>query len=636
MRIPYSALRFANRDNQTWGVNITRRRKKTDQQFMWNPINPQVNGFINQGGLWTGIEKIEPPVRLSFSPYLSGYINHYDLDKKEFRTSVNGGMDVKYGINESFTLDMTLIPDFGQVPTDPQVLNLTPFEVKYDENRAFFTEGTELFTRGDLFYSRRIGAMPLRFGRVEDMRNTHNVVENPAESKLLNATKISGRTRKGLGIGVFNAVTKPMYALVEDKITLERSRMQTNPLTNYNIVVVDQTLKNNSTVTFINTNVWRRGGDYDANVSAALFDINNKKNTYGLNGKVSISKLLGDDQRNATGYTHFLSFGKTGGRLNFRLGQEMVDSNYNISDMGYFTQVNYVNHYFWTGYKWTKPGKWFNQLQVNYNTNYSRTFKGNNYQSLFLNVNGDAQLKNLWWVGSYIGWHPVNHDYYEPHSPGRYFKTPRGWNLEAWFESNNARKYSFGGSVSANLLNMEAGRSYYFRVFNTYRFSDKFSLSQSSRYNPFRHNVGYDGVDEGKIVFSLRDRITTENNLSGKYNFNNKSGISVRLRHYWSEVENGTYYRLNSDGSLSDHVPGSTYERHHQNFNHFTFFAEYARQFAPGSFIYIVWKNENLNNGSYIDHNYFKNLNRTIDAPHSNNLSVRILYYLDYLDLKKK
>ncbi len=51
-------------------------------------------------------------------------------------------MDVKYGINESFTLDMTLVPDFGQVQSDNQVLNLSPFEVQYNENRAFFTEGS--------------------------------------------------------------------------------------------------------------------------------------------------------------------------------------------------------------------------------------------------------------------------------------------------------------------------------------------------------------------------------------------------------------------------------------------------------------------------------------------------------------
>src|SRR6185295_9784405 len=198
MKIPYSALRFVSKDNQTWGLNITRNRKKVGRQFMWNPVDPNKNGFINQEGSWTGIEKIDAPVRLSFSPYFSTYLNHYRANTpgvKDWTSSVNGGMDVKYGISDAFTLDMTLIPDFGQVQSDNQVLNLSPFEVRYNENRSFFTEGTELFSKGNLFYSRRIGGTPLHAGDVyNNLSSNETVLKNPSESKLINATKVSGRT----------------------------------------------------------------------------------------------------------------------------------------------------------------------------------------------------------------------------------------------------------------------------------------------------------------------------------------------------------------------------------------------------------------------------------------------------------
>jgi hypothetical protein len=46
---------------------------------MWNPVDPKVNGFVNQSGEWTGIEKIDAPIRLSFSPYLSAYVNHFPM-----------------------------------------------------------------------------------------------------------------------------------------------------------------------------------------------------------------------------------------------------------------------------------------------------------------------------------------------------------------------------------------------------------------------------------------------------------------------------------------------------------------------------------------------------------------------------
>jgi hypothetical protein len=157
MFIPFSAIRFGKKEVQDWGFNITRRRRKTEQQNTWSPIDPNVNGFLTQEGTWKGVSNIKPPLRLQFSPYLSYYVNHYPYNtkgEKNWTSQVNGGMDLKYGINQAFTLDATLIPDFGQVQSDNQVLNLTPFEVKYNENRPFFTEGTELFNKGNLFYSR--------------------------------------------------------------------------------------------------------------------------------------------------------------------------------------------------------------------------------------------------------------------------------------------------------------------------------------------------------------------------------------------------------------------------------------------------------------------------------------------------
>ena len=105
---------------------------------------------------------MKPPLRLSFSPYVSTGIQKYTREQMAIRQNglSSGGMDVKYGINESFTLDATLIPDFGQVVSDNVVNNLTPYEVKFEEYRPFFTEGTEIFNKAGLFYSRRVGAMP--------------------------------------------------------------------------------------------------------------------------------------------------------------------------------------------------------------------------------------------------------------------------------------------------------------------------------------------------------------------------------------------------------------------------------------------------------------------------------------------
>jgi hypothetical protein len=203
-------------------------------------------------------------------PYISAYANNYPYNtpgKRNTAYNLNGGLDVKYGINESFTLDMTLVPDFGQVQSDNQVLNLSPFEVRFNENRQFFTEGTELFNKGGFFYSRRIGGKPLGYGNVEgQLQEGEKIVENPSTSRLVNASKISGRTDRGLGIGIFNAVSPNMYATVENEEG-EQRKFSRSLLSNYNIVVFDQSLKNNSYVSLINTNVTRAGHTYDANVT---------------------------------------------------------------------------------------------------------------------------------------------------------------------------------------------------------------------------------------------------------------------------------------------------------------------------------------------------------------------------------
>ncbi len=637
MRIPYSALRFNSKDNQTWGLNITRRRQKTGQQYFWNNVDPNKNGFINQEGEWTGIEKITSPVRLSLSPYFSTYLNHYPYKTdgvKNTTSSVNGGMDLKYGINQSFTLDMTLVPDFGQVQSDNQVLNLSPFEVKYNENRSFFTEGTELFNKGNLFYSRRVGGQPLHYYDVSSQIDSTDVIlKNPSESKLINATKISGRTSKGLGIGFFNAVTKPMYATVRDAHGNTRE-IRTSPLTNYNILVFDQTLKNNSSVSFINTDVLRSGSDYDANVSAALFDINNKKNSYNWNGKISVSTLSNVDGKKSSGYSHFLSFGKTSGMLNFQLSQELTDDKYNPNDLGILFNNNFVDHYLWVGVHWTKPTKWYNRINLNNNFNYSRRFTPASYQNFNYNINVNGQIKNLWQLGFFAGFNARGNDFYEPRVSGRVFKSPQSLSFEAWANSNRSKKYSGGADLSVKFSDLFAGKAYNIEIEHNFRFSDKFAISHSLSLQPAINNAGFTDIDANNdVIFARRNRSTVENVISSKYNFNKRSGIDLRVRHYWSHVKAKELYTLLTDGALAKNT---TYTGNaDQNLNLFNIDMVYTWQFAAGSFINIVWKNA-VYNDENLSSNYFKNFNNTLSASQNNNLSFKIIYYLDYLNFKKR
>jgi Domain of unknown function (DUF5916)/Carbohydrate family 9 binding domain-like len=663
MRIPYSALRFVSKDHQTWGLNFVRNRQKSGQQFMWNPVDPKVNGFVNQEGLWTDIEKIKPPVRLSFSPYFSTYLNHYPYHTsgvKDLTSSVNGGVDVKYGISDAFTLDMTLVPDFGQVQSDNKVLNLSPFEVRYNENRSFFTEGTELFNKGNLFYSRRVGGTPIHAGDVYDQLGPdEEVIRNPVESKLINATKISGRTKKGFGLGIFNAVTKPMYATIQDTITGGKRKIKTGPLTNYNILVFDQTLKNNSAISFINTNVWRSGTDYDANVSAALFDISNRKNTYKWTGKFSVSQLI-NQGKNTTGYAQNVSFSKKSGRWNFQLLEDLANEKYDINDMGILFNNNYIDHYLSSNYRWLKPAKWYKRVQLNYNIHYSMLYKrlpgqkiNSSYQGFNTNVNANAQLKNLWEVEMFFGFVPRGNDFYEPRTTGYSFRTPQRIQFNPAIETNETKKYSAGLNYFLGIRSLFHSLNHQISFEHRYRFNDRFSVSQQIFYNPTKNDAGYydkyyqqdiNGnyiLDPNgnpileDILFSRRDLKTVENILSFKFSFNNKSGITLRARHYWSKVTVRQLYDLQTDGTLKP-TRHNNVTIAHQNYNIFNIDAVYTWQFAPGSFVNIVWKEEGSSFDQEIGYLYFKNLDHTLSAPQNNNLSVKVIYYLDYLSFKKR
>ena len=257
-----------------------------------------------------GLEGIQPPLRLALMPYISSYLDRIPRgnDKPVWNRSLNGGLDIKYGLNEAFTLDMTLIPDFGQVVFDQQVLNLSPFEVQFNENRQFFTEGTELFNKSGLFYSRRIGVQAPDEVSAYYLTDEEYISSPLQPSQLLNASKLSGRLKNGLGIGVFNSITSEQMGTATNLITGGQRDVIVSPLSNYNVLVVDQNLKNNSSITFTNTNVWRNGEVYDANVSGINYNLNTKNNTYFLRGNGALSSLLKKEDP-TLGYSYNINVG---------------------------------------------------------------------------------------------------------------------------------------------------------------------------------------------------------------------------------------------------------------------------------------------------------------------------------------
>lgn len=640
MKIPYSAIRFSKEKIQNWGLQFIRRRNKTGQQYSWSPVDPARFGFMNQAGDLTNITDIKPPVRLSFSPYFSSYLTYNPKAPREkWNSSFNGGMDVKYGISDAFTMDMTLIPDFGQVQSDNQVLNLSPFEVRYNEYRTFFNEGTELFNKRNLFYSRRVGGTPLLYGAVYGMIGPNDsVISNPSETKLINATKISGRTKKKLGIGFFNAITKPQHATILNRATGEEYKIQTSPLTNYNIMVLDQAMKHNSSVSLINTNVWRSGSAYDANVTSVMWDLYDKNVDWNFWGWVNHSRLSGykAPEETTTGNLYSVFLGKFKGRFNFEVHRFFADQYYNQRDLGFFNNNNYLEHGFWMGYKWLKPKGIYNNIYLNLNANYSEIHKPRDYQYFRINGNVNGQLKNLWGFGFTGDWRPESQDFYEPRIAGKMVKMPGSWMKGFWFNTNRAKKYTTSFELYHRLSSRYDSKGTELWLSHNYRFGNKLSTGVSSYMEFFDRNLGFAFIPEGTqdVVMGLRKRRTVENVFNAKYNFNNKMGLTFRLRHYWSKVAYSRFMKLEDDGSLRD-IPTSAINPDN-NVNFFNIDMNYTWQFAPGSFINVNWKTASQLFNQYVREKYYNNLRNTVEAPQINNFSIKVIYFLDYLSIKGK
>jgi len=636
IKIPYSALRFSKKEEQIWGFNVFRGLNRKQEWSSWNWVDNKIHGFVNQAGVLKGIKNIETPLRLSFTPYLSTYLTH-DSENNDIEKGIKGGLDLKYGISESFTLDMMLIPDFSQVQTDDQILNLSAFETRYEEKRAFFTEGTELFSKGDLFYSKRIGSTPQYYDEVEgNLADNEEVINNPIETKIVNAAKITGRTKNGLGIGFFNAITLKSIADIKDTVTLTEREFKTQPLTNYNIVVFDQNLKNNSNFSFINTNKFIPDSNYISNVTATDFTLKNKKQNYLLNGVFAYSHIKNNILNAENGYKYDIEFTKNSGNFLFELQHKLIDDKFNPNDMGYLSYNNYIKNEAEIGYQILQPYRNIIEFRINFDAEYQTLYNPNEFMKLKIGMDMNTTFKSLWFWGFFFDMLPLGeYDYYESRTDGQVYEISAQTYGGTFFGSDRRKKVSF----RSHLMYLKYHSIYNQANFNinfvpTWRVNDKLRFTVETFFYIQKNNIGYADEINDTIVFGKRLRKTISNTLITEFAFNNKMNLSLRARHYWSSADYDKYYMLNTDGSLDENI--NYFVNNDISFNVFNVDFVYTWRFAPGSDLIFVWKNSIYQEQENTNDNYWQNIENTLNQPQINTFSIKILYYLDYLYLKRK
>lgn len=638
IKLPYSVLRFPKAEKQVWGINMWRNLYRMHEWSTWSFVDNKTEDIFRYYGEIKGIDNIKPPLRLSFTPYIGGYVEK-NAGTNKFSSSFRGGMDARWGLNESYTLDMMLIPDFGQVQADDRTLNLSPFEIRYDEKRQFFTEGTELFNKCEIFYTRRIGSTPKNYSLpYEDLIPDEHVKKNPDETRIINATKLSGRNAKGLGIGFFNAITSNTWSIIENNKTGETHKILTQPFTNYNVMVLDQNLKHNSYVSLINTNYLAPMDNYLANVTGAETQLKNRKNTFAFFGRLNVSNKSNGGEKHSIGHNLLASVSKPGGKFTYELTRDQADKKYDPNDMGFLNNNNYVSNSLNLHYSIKDPFWKILNTSSGFGVQYNTLYENNKFKELGFGIGNSTTFKNFWEVGLEASISPRGYyDYYEPRIWGWVYKIPAFYDIEAYLSTDSRKELQFSASCSFDQSPENKYKGLQASLSPRLRISDKSTISLSVEWDNSQNDHGwvntrYDSLMQPLIYFGTRDIKTLGTILGGKYIFTTKTSLTLRVRHYWSRVKYTGFYTLNTEG----HLDASNYnESHNINFNAFTADAQFVWYFAPGSELSVVWKNAVLSNGEQVIDNYMENFRGTLDSPQTNSFSLRILYYLDYGYLKK-
>ena len=490
IRIPFSQLRFSGADLQTWGIQISRRQISNEEVTVFSHTPKSMRGGPARYGHLLGLEGIRPGKRLEILPYVAARAEYVNVDPGDpFRSGSDWfsgtGLDMKYRLTSSVTLDATVNPDFGQVEVDPATINLSAFETSFDEKRPFFVEGADIFRFGEtrMFYSRRIGRAPQ--GGVPDEAE---YADRPDASTILGAAKLTGQTIGGWRMGALAAVTAEERApwITEDAID---GSSIIEPRTLYGVARLQRTFRGGqSNVGGMMTTVRRDridGLDEMLRSSAVVggidFSHEFADRTWEVEGYLAGSRASGSPealvrtQRSSsryyqrpdaeylavdssrtelTGYAGRLVLRKTAG-LHWRgdVNLSATSPGLEINDLGFLTGVDRIGADVNITYVENEPGRTFRNWRINLRNsrdwNYGRDAVGGRSH---LSFNG--QFTNYWGgnIGITRNWASLD-DRFTRGGPLAF--NPAGYQVD--FNLNSDSRLPFSGRINGEYGNDEGG-----------------------------------------------------------------------------------------------------------------------------------------------------------------------------------
>jgi hypothetical protein len=664
MKIPLSQLRFGKKDEQIWGLQVTRNIFRLQERSQWQYIPKGSPGVIHLFGELHGINNIKPKPQIELMPYTVARTERFEkIAGDPFNTGklskISAGLDGKIGLTNDFTLDFTINPDFGQVEADPSEVNLTAFESYFSEKRPFFVEGSNIFQfmpnqtivihnmySDNLFYSRRIGRYPQYYPSV----GANEYVKMPESTTILGAMKISGKTKKGLSVGILESLTSREDAVI-DSLGVRR-KIAVEPLTNYFVGRVQQDFNKGQTilgalVTAVNRDINSPALDFlhIAAYTAGLdFQHHWKERTWYVAGNAEFSNVKGKPvsitetqtssaryyQRtdakylsvdssltSLSGYGGTVKFGKSSKkRLQFETSMTVRSPGLEFNDIGYMRYSDVIHQGNWIGYYLRNPFWIFNNFYLNTNYwmyfNFSGKLLSRNY-----NTNFNSQFKNKWRINGQFNRQSENISTTMLRGgPSIIMPGSQSFNLNLGTDYSKKLSFFVGNYHGSGDAKSSRAHEYYGEI--NYRPTNSLSISIDPDYGIQQQDLQYvttagtkdnpayifGKLDQKTFGITFRINYTINPELSieyygqpfisaGKYtdfkNITQPDAGKFRDRFHTFGPDEITFNQETNSYTINDGISDASLSNPDFNFRQFRSNLVIRWEYLPGSTLYLVW-----------------------------------------------
>jgi hypothetical protein len=656
-RIPLSQLRYSKDSVQVWGLHAWRWIERLQQESDWELQSSTGPGILYLFGELHGINSLPKSRRFEFMPYLLGRLNTFKKEPdnpfayRGRRWLGKAGLDAKIGLTSNLTLDLTVNPDFGQVESDPSVMNLSAFEVFYEERRPFFLEGKNIFKfdfdNSTLFYSRRIGHAPSYY----PTPNNNEFINYPDNTNILGAAKMSGKTANGFSIGALQSLTASENATIDS--SGKRKYLNVEPLTNYSLIRIQQDYKKGNTIlggiftstnrflkslqlNFMNRNAYTCGIDLLHQFHDKEYYIDAK--LVGSNISGSHEAMINLQQSSARYYqrpdAHYLHFDSaanmlsgTGGSIKIGKGSKGLwrysteltwrSPGFDLNDMGYMQTADIIRQKNSAYYFVNKPVSIFRTYNVSFSETNNWDF-GLRYLSSVINLGAYFEFLNKWGFNASANYTPQSVDTRILRG-GNAMLIPSALYENVYVRTDPSKKLFFDFSSELSTSGNETAR--YFSVQPGIRYTpiNTIKLSASLNYSGNRNDLQYIStivngnqtryilgrIDQHTVAVTFRVDYNITPEISIQYygspfatvgNFSQfKRVTDAQAKNYHNRfaelqpVLNGNIYEVseNNNGSIDYNFWNPNFD-----FSQFRSNLVFRWEYRPGSQFNFVWSQD--------------------------------------------